>query len=155
MRNWTDPCRLAQLWLKVDTRDGDASRCTASQVFAMVHQSFATRVWESGCFAGGREPQYKITSELRHQTRGLERVFSMAQQLFFALRREVDDLIQLQIQALKQQALLSPFQLHDCHARFERIMDLQEEVARLRKEHILGGTKLIGLSGRRAIIADD
>jgi len=79
----------------------------------------------------------------------------MAQQLFFALRREVDDLIQLQIQALKQQALLSPFQLHDCHARFERIMDLQEEVARLRKEHILGGTKQIGLSGRRAIIADD
>jgi hypothetical protein len=65
----------------------------------------------------------------------------MAQQLFFALRREVDDLVQLQIQALTQQVLLSPFQLHDCHARFERIMEhLQGEVARLRKESILGGT---------------
>jgi hypothetical protein len=62
----------------------------------------------------------------------------MAQQLFFALRREVDDLVQLQIQALTQQ--LSPSQLHDCHARLERIMDLQGEVARLRKESILGGT---------------
>jgi hypothetical protein len=64
----------------------------------------------------------------------------MAQQLFFALRREVDDLVQLQIQVLTQQILLSPFQLYDCHTRFERIMNLQGEVARLRKESILGGT---------------
>jgi hypothetical protein len=67
-------------------------------------------------------------------------MFSMAQPLFFALRREVDDLVQLQIQVLTQQVLLSRSQLHDCHARFERIMDLQGEVARLRKESILGGT---------------
>jgi hypothetical protein len=36
---------------------------------------------------------------------------------------------------------LNASQLHDCRARFERIMDLQEEVARLRKESILGGRK--------------
>jgi hypothetical protein len=36
---------------------------------------------------------------------------------------------------------MNPSQLHDCRARFERIMDLQEEVARLRREHILGGTE--------------
>jgi hypothetical protein len=64
----------------------------------------------------------------------------MAQQLFLALRREIDDLVQLRIQVLTQQLLLSPSQLHDCHARLERIMDLQGEVARLRKESILGGT---------------
>jgi hypothetical protein len=50
----------------------------------------------------------------------------MAQQLFFALRREVDDLVHLQIQVLTQQVLLSPFQLHDCHTRFERIMAFRE-----------------------------
>lgn len=65
----------------------------------------------------------------------------MAQQRFFALRREVDDLVAFQIQALTQGFALNPTQLHDCHARFERIMDLQEEVARLRKESILGGRK--------------
>ena len=64
----------------------------------------------------------------------------MAQQLFFALRREIDDLVQLRIQVLTQQLLLSPSQLHACHARLERIMDLQGEVACLRKESILGGT---------------
>lgn len=63
----------------------------------------------------------------------------MAQQLFFALSREVDDLAQLQIQTLTQQFVLSPSQLHACHARFERVMDLQGEVARLRKESILRG----------------
>ena len=63
----------------------------------------------------------------------------MAQQLFFALRREIDDLVQLRIQVLTQQLLLSPSQLHDCHARLERIVDLGE-VAHLRKESILGGT---------------
>jgi len=65
----------------------------------------------------------------------------MAQQRFFALRREVDDLVALQIRSLTQQFALNPAQLHDCRARFERIMDLQEEVARLRMERILGGTK--------------
>jgi hypothetical protein len=64
----------------------------------------------------------------------------MAQPLFFTLRQEVDDLVQLQIHALTQQSALNPSQLQDCHARFERIMDLQEEVARLRKESILRGT---------------
>jgi hypothetical protein len=65
----------------------------------------------------------------------------MAQQLFFALRREVDALVSLQIQALTQPSALSSAQLHDCRARFERIMDLQEEVARMRKESILGIVK--------------
>jgi hypothetical protein len=65
----------------------------------------------------------------------------MAQQRFFALRREVDDLVALQIRSLTQQFAMNPSQLHDCRARFERIMDLQEEVARLRRERILGGTK--------------
>lgn len=65
----------------------------------------------------------------------------MAHQGFFALRREVDDLVTLQIQALTQQFALNASQLRDCRARFERIMDLQEEVARLRKESILGGRK--------------
>ena len=65
----------------------------------------------------------------------------MAHQRFFALRREVDDLVTLQIQALTQQSALNASQLHDCRARFERIMDLQEEVARLRKQSILGGRK--------------
>ena len=82
-------------------------------------------------------------------------MFSMAHQPFLALRREVDDLVQLQIQALTQHFVLSPSQLNDCHARFERIMNLQAEVARLRKENILEGTKPIGGNGRRAIIADD
>jgi len=35
---------------------------------------------------------------------------------------------------------LNSSQLQDWHARFERIMDLQEEVARPRKESILRGT---------------
>jgi hypothetical protein len=65
----------------------------------------------------------------------------MAHQRFFALRREVDDLVTLQIQALTQQFALNASQLRDCRARFERIMDLQEEVARRRKESILGGRK--------------
>lgn len=65
----------------------------------------------------------------------------MAHQRFFALRREVDDLVTLQIQALTQQVALNASQLRDCRARFERIMDLQDEVARLRKESILGGRK--------------
>ena len=63
----------------------------------------------------------------------------MAQQSFFALKREVDDLVAFQIQALAQGFALNSTQLHDCHVRFERIMDLQEEVARLRKESILEG----------------
>jgi hypothetical protein len=63
----------------------------------------------------------------------------MAQLRYFALRREVDDLVAFQLQALTQRFALNAKQLHDCHARFERIMDLQEEVARLRKESILGG----------------
>ena len=61
----------------------------------------------------------------------------MTQQRFFALKREVDDLVAFQIQALTQGFALNSTQLHDCHVRFERIMDLQEEVARLRKERIL------------------
>ena len=61
----------------------------------------------------------------------------MAQPLFLNLRQEVDALVQLQIHALMQQPALSSSQLQDCHTRFERIMDLQEEVARLRKESIL------------------
>jgi hypothetical protein len=65
----------------------------------------------------------------------------MAQQRFFALRREVDDLVAFQIQVLTQRFALNATQLNDCRVRFERIMDLQEEVARLRKESILGGTK--------------
>ena len=65
----------------------------------------------------------------------------MAQQRFFALRREVDDLVALQIRSLTQPFAMNPSQRHDCRARFERIMDLQEEVARLRMERILGGTK--------------
>jgi hypothetical protein len=65
----------------------------------------------------------------------------MAQQRFFALRREVDDLVAFQIQALAQHFALNVTQLRDCRVRFERIMDLQEEVARIRKESILGGNK--------------
>jgi hypothetical protein len=65
----------------------------------------------------------------------------MAQQRFFALRREVDDLVAFQIQALTQGFALNSTQLHDCQVRFERIMDLQEEVARLRKESILGNRR--------------
>jgi len=65
----------------------------------------------------------------------------MAQQRFFALRSEVDDLVAFQIQALTQRFALDSTQLHDCHVRFERIMELQEEVARIRKECILGGKK--------------
>jgi hypothetical protein len=61
----------------------------------------------------------------------------MAQPLFLNLRQEVDALVQLQIHAFTQQSALNLSQLQDCHARFERIMDLQEEVARLRKESIL------------------
>ena len=64
----------------------------------------------------------------------------MAEQRFFALRREVDDLVAFQIQALTQQFTLNASQLRDCRARFERIMDLQDEVARLRRESILGDT---------------
>jgi len=63
----------------------------------------------------------------------------MEQPLFFTLRQEVDALVQLQIHVLTQQSALNSSQLQDCHARFERIMDLQEEVARLRKESILRG----------------
>lgn len=65
----------------------------------------------------------------------------MAQQRFFALRREVDDLVGLQIRSLTQPFAMNSSDRHDCRARFERIMDLQEEVARLRMERILGGTK--------------
>jgi hypothetical protein len=64
----------------------------------------------------------------------------MAHPRYFSLRREVDDLVAFQIQVLTQQAVLNTSQKHDCRARFERIMDLQEEVARLRKESILGRT---------------
>ncbi len=64
----------------------------------------------------------------------------MEQPLFFTLRQEVDALVQLQIHVLTQQSALNSSQLQDWHARFERIMDLQEEVARLRKESILRGT---------------
>lgn len=62
----------------------------------------------------------------------------MAQQEFFALRREVDELVAFQIQALTAGFALTATQLHDCQLRFKRIMDLQEEVARIRKESILG-----------------
>jgi hypothetical protein len=65
----------------------------------------------------------------------------MAQQRFFALRREVDDLVAFQVQALTQKYVLNSSDRHDCTARFERIMDLQEEVAQIRKEGILHGTK--------------
>jgi hypothetical protein len=65
----------------------------------------------------------------------------MAHKLFFSLRREVIDLVQLQIQTLAQKLAPSSSQLQDCHARFERIMDLQDEVARQRKESIMGGTR--------------
>ena len=68
-----------------------------------------------------------------------EQLFSMAQPPLLNLRQEVDALVQLQIHALTQQSALNFSQLQDCHARFERIMDLQEEVARLRKESILSG----------------
>ncbi len=64
----------------------------------------------------------------------------MEQPLFFTLRQEVDALVQLQIHVLTQQSALNSSQLQDWHARFERIVDLQEEVARLRKESILRGT---------------
>ena len=64
----------------------------------------------------------------------------MEQPLFFTLRQEVDALVQLQIHVLTQQSALNSSQLQDWHARFERIMDLQEEVARPRKESILRGT---------------
>ncbi len=65
----------------------------------------------------------------------------MAQERFFTLRREVDDLVAFQVQALTRPLAMNPSERHDCRARFARIMDLQEEVARLRKESILGGTK--------------
>ena len=64
---------------------------------------------------------------------------SLARQMYFTLRRELFDLAQVQLQALGQQ--LNSFQMHDCRARFERIMDLQQEVARLRKESIMGGSR--------------
>jgi hypothetical protein len=67
-------------------------------------------------------------------------VLYMAQPLFLSLRQEVDALVQLQIHALTQQSALNFSQLQDCHARFERIMDLQEDVAHLRMERILKGT---------------
>jgi hypothetical protein len=70
---------------------------------------------------------------------------SIAQQRFFALRREVDDLVAFQIQALTQHFALNPSQLRDCRARFEHIMGLQEEAARLRKESILGDTKRLSV----------
>jgi len=79
-------------------------------------------------------------------TRVLQRLSSMVQQLLFALRREVDDLVQLQIQALTQQSALNASQLRDCRARFERIMHLQEEVARLRTKSILGRSKRLLLN---------
>ena len=59
----------------------------------------------------------------------------MAQQRFLALRREVDDLVAFQIHALTQGFALNSTQLHDCHVRFERIMDLQEEVAGFEGKH--------------------
>lgn len=65
----------------------------------------------------------------------------MAHKLFFGLRREVCDLVQLQIQTLAQKLAPNSSELQDCHARFERIMDLQDEVARQRKESIMGGTR--------------
>jgi len=64
----------------------------------------------------------------------------MEQPLFFTLRQDVDALVQLKIHVPTQQSALNSSQLQDWHARFERIMDLQEEVARLRKESILRGT---------------
>ena len=67
----------------------------------------------------------------------------MAQERFYALRREVDDLVAFQVEALTRPLALNPSQRHDCRARFERIMDLQEEVARLRKESVLGGAKRV------------
>jgi hypothetical protein len=63
----------------------------------------------------------------------------MADQMYFTLRREVSNLAQVQLQALGQQSTSS--QKHDCRARFERIMELQQEVARLRRESIMGGSK--------------
>jgi len=65
----------------------------------------------------------------------------MAHKLFFSLKREVIDLVQLEIQTLAQKLAPSSSQLQDRHARFERIMDLQDEVARQRKESIMGGTR--------------
>jgi len=65
----------------------------------------------------------------------------MAQPRFLALRREVHDLVAFQVHALTQGLAVNSTQLHDCQDRFERIMDLQEEVARIRKESILGGGK--------------
>lgn len=65
----------------------------------------------------------------------------MVQQRFFALSREIEDLVGLQIRSLRQQFAMNPSQLHDYRARFERIMVLQEELARLRKERILGSAK--------------
>jgi hypothetical protein len=64
----------------------------------------------------------------------------MAQQRFFALKSEVNDLVAFN-PSLTQGFALNSTQLHDCQVRFEQIMDLQEEVARLRKESILGGRK--------------
>jgi len=65
----------------------------------------------------------------------------MAHKLFFSLRREVSSLIQLQIQTLALKLAPNSSELQDCHARFERIMDLQDEVARQRKESIIGSTR--------------
>lgn len=65
----------------------------------------------------------------------------MVHKLFFSLRREVSSLIQLQIQTLALKLAPNAPELQDCHARFERIMDLQDEVARQRKESIIGSTR--------------
>jgi DNA polymerase sigma len=65
----------------------------------------------------------------------------MAHKLFFSLRREVSSLIQLQIQTLALKLAPNSSELQDRHARFERIMDLQDEVARQRKESIIGSTR--------------
>jgi hypothetical protein len=46
----------------------------------------------------------------------------MAQQRFFALRPEVDDLVALQVRSLPQQFAMNSSQLHDCRARFEPVM---------------------------------
>jgi hypothetical protein len=65
----------------------------------------------------------------------------MTQQRYLSLMREVDNLVGFQLQALTQHAALNATQAQDCRERFERIMDLQEEVARLRKEWIMSGIK--------------
>jgi len=67
----------------------------------------------------------------------------MAQPLFLSLRQEVDDLIQLQIDALTQRSALDPSPLHDCQARdLSGSWTFRNKSPRLRKESILRGTTL-------------